>query len=134
MTRIIGIDYGAKRIGIAVSSDDGGFALPHSVIQNIGDESALVRAVTDLAQEKGATTLVLGESRDYAGAANPIMAQSLAFKAALESTGLRVVLEPEFMTSHQAERLRFELKGNADMRDASAAAVILQSFLDKQPR
>jgi len=132
--RIIGVDYGTKRVGVAASSEDGGFALPHSVIQNIGGIDALAAAIVAIAKEKEATTVVLGESRNYAGAANPVMTESLALKATLEKSGLAVIMEPEFMTSHQAERLRHELKGNADMRDASAAALILQSFLDKQPK
>jgi RNase H-fold protein (predicted Holliday junction resolvase) len=41
-------------------------------------------------------------------------------------------MEPEFMTSQNAERVNFELKGKSEFIDASAAALILQSFLDRR--
>lgn len=132
--RIIGIDYGTKRVGVAVSSEAGDFAMPHSVIKNIGDRAALVSQIVAIAAEKSAKTVVIGESKDYAGKPNAIMVEISAFKKALEQKGFSVVLEPEFMTSHQAERLNHELGGGSGMKDASAAALILQSFLDKQPR
>jgi RNase H-fold protein (predicted Holliday junction resolvase) len=60
------------------------------------------------------------------------MKDVLSFKKELEGlTRLPVYLEPEFMTSMQAERLDGELGGKKDMLDATAAAFILQSFLDK---
>ena len=56
------------------------------------------------------------------------MSESLNLKRDLEEKGFVVHMEPEFMTSAAAERFQ----GKNDMIDASAAALILQSFLDKQ--
>ena len=122
--RILGIDYGSKRVGIAVSDEAGQFALPHSVI---AQSKGLVDEITAIAMEKGAHEIILGESRNYKGEPNAILSDSLELKTALESRGFTVQLEPEFMTSANAERFQ----GKNKLTDASAAALILQSYLDK---
>jgi putative Holliday junction resolvase len=123
--RIIGIDYGTKRIGVAISDEGGQFAFPLEVVENSKD---LVADIEKIVTSAGTKEIVLGESKNYKGEANTIFAESLEFKKQLESHGFIVHLEPEFMTSAHAERFQ----GKTDMTDASAAALILQSFLDKR--
>ena len=123
--RLLGVDYGSKRIGIALSDEGLQFAMPLAVVSNSKDT---LNEVVGIAQKHGVVDIVLGESKDYKGQANAILEQSLKFKDALEQQGFVVHLEPEFMTSTNAERFQ----GKTDMLDASAAALILQSFLDKQ--
>jgi putative Holliday junction resolvase len=130
----MGIDYGTKRVGIAVSDESAAFAMPllvHENSKSAASFSKLVHDIVEIARENGVEEIVLGESKNYKGAANAVMAESLELKKALESKGLTVHLEPEFMTSLNAERTIRDLKGKNDMLDASAAALILQSFLDK---
>ena len=122
-TRLLGIDYGSKRVGVAVSDESNKFALPVSVIEN---SPTLIAEVGKLAAEYGTKEIILGESKNYKGQPNDIMVDILEFKMAMESKGLKVIFEPEFMTSVQAERVQ----GKTDMSDASAAALILQSYLD----
>lgn len=122
--RLLGIDYGSKRIGIAQSDEAGQFAMPLIVLNN---SKNLLDEVIKIANEKGVKEIVMGESKNYKGEANTILPESLNFKVNLESRGYKVHLEPEFMTSANAERFQ----GKNDMLDASAAALILQSFLDK---
>jgi putative holliday junction resolvase len=123
--KLMGIDYGSKRIGLAFSDEGCQFALPHSVIKS-GPEA--VEHIVKIAADAGIQEVVMGESKNYKGEANAILAESLEFKKALESRGFAVHLEPEFMTSAHVEKLQ----GRTDMTDASAAALILQSFLDKR--
>ena len=123
--RYLGIDYGKKRIGVAVSDSSGEFALPVSVLANT---DGLSSEIVKLAVEYGTKEAVIGESRQYDMTANKILPDILAFKAELEGMKLTVHLELEFMTSMQAERLQ----GKNDKIDASAAALILQSFLDRR--
>ena len=127
--RIIGIDYGTKRIGIAVSDPDAQFALPHSVIQNsnaIAKKPFILEEIAKIALENKTSTVVIGESRDYKGQPNKILSDALELKKDLESMGFVVHLELEFMTSQHAERVQ----GKTDKSDSSAAALILQSYLD----
>ena len=135
--RFLGIDYGTKRVGVALSDEDGRFAMPVIVLKNAKNSAksvnsakpaGLLKEVTELARENNVKEIVLGESRNYKGEANAILEKSLEFKKALESAGFIVHLEPEFMTSVQAERFQ----GKTELSDASAAALILQSYLDRE--
>ena len=95
--RHLGIDFGKKRVGVALSDEAGNFALPHSVLAN---DAHLVEQLKALCAEQSVGTIVMGESKDFKQVANPIMKAALVFKAELEkATGLPVHLEPEFMTS-----------------------------------
>jgi len=123
--RLLGIDYGSKRVGIAMSDEAGQFAMPFIVLRNSRN---LVQEIVDIALENKVRTIVMGESKDYKGKANTIHPESLNLKKDLEEKSFEVIFEPEFMTSTQAERLQ----GKNDMLDASAAALILQSYLDKE--
>lgn len=125
--RYLGIDYGSKRIGIAVSDEKGEFAIPFIVLKS---SKKLVDEILGIAEENKVKTIILGESKDYKGKPNTIHAASLEFKKELEAEGYEVIMEPEFMTSMNAERLQ----GKTDMLDASSAALILQSYLDKLPK
>ncbi len=133
----IGIDYGTKRVGLAVSDEEGRVAFPLEVV---GEKDALARA-SALALERKAKAVVIGESKDLSGRDNPVMTQVRSFADALaRAAGAPIIFEPEFMTSAQASRIgRGEHPRNArkqgapaqEKLDASAAAVILQSFLDR---
>ena len=123
--RILGIDYGSKRVGIAVSDEAGQFAIPLIVLNTKKD---LLEEIIEIAKKNKVTTVVMGESKDYNGKDNSIMPESLNLKKDLEKAGFKVHLEPEFMTSVNEERFQ----GKNYMLDASAAALILQSFLDKE--
>lgn len=123
--RTLGIDYGSKRVGLALSDEGNKFALPLSVISN---DDQLVSKIEKIAIDNEVKEIVLGESRDFSGKANAILLDSLEFKEKLEARGFIVNFEPEFLTSVQAERLQ----GKNELIDASAAAIILQSYLDKE--
>jgi len=121
----LGIDYGEKRVGIAVSDDGGKLAFPKAVLPN---DRYLVSSIKDMCKDKGVVAIVVGESLDLKGAKNPIMDNIERFKSFLEKeTKIEVVYEQEFFTSHQAEQ-----SGTNTLVDASAAALILQSYLDKK--
>jgi putative Holliday junction resolvase len=122
--RYLGIDYGEKRIGLALSDEQGDFSYPLSVIQN---SEKLVQEISNLCKENNVSTIVIGESKNFNQEENPIMKSVKILKENLENeTQLPVHLHPEFMTSLEAERLQ----GHNDMHDASAAAIILKSYLE----
>jgi putative Holliday junction resolvase len=122
--RILGIDYGSKRVGLALSDENGQFAMPLSVIEN---DDTLMEKIRKIALDNEIGVMVMGESRNYDGKPNSILLDSITLKENLEAEGYIVHFEPEFMTSVQAERFQ----GKTDMLDASAAALILQSYLDR---
>lgn len=123
--KYLGIDFGEKRVGIAVSDEDGKIAFPGVVLAN---DQNLLKNIVDLCMKNAVKAVVMGESRDFQGQINPIMWKIEGFKKQLETIGFKVIYEPEFMTSVQASQVTGENK----MLDASAAAIILQSYLDKK--
>jgi|ETNmetMinimDraft_13_1059891.scaffolds.fasta_scaffold39668_1 putative Holliday junction resolvase len=136
--RLLGIDYGEKRVGLALSDEEGRFAFPHTIIAN---DKRLLEVVQNICREKGVREIVIGESRDYEGKENIIMKHIHAFKKTLEEkTGFPVHLELEFLTSRQARPIKTGPKRQArEMKteqkrplDDSAAAIILQSFIDRR--
>lgn len=123
---ILGVDYGEKRVGIALSDQSETLAFPHAVFPN---KKTLAGDVAALARKENAGIVVLGYSSNLQGGDNPIMARVHMFKKELEeAVGLPVIFEQEWLSSQEASRFT----GTNDMIDASAAAVILQRFLDKK--
>ena len=132
--KYLGIDYGTKRIGVATSDDTGSLAFPLTTVA-AGREA--LSDIAELIKKEGVQKIVIGESRNLQGEANPLMEDIEQFKKDLEeSTRLPVEYEQEFFSSTQAAR-QFAPDGSRkdhpsqEKLDASAAAVILQSFLDK---
>lgn len=122
--KYLGIDYGKKRIGLAVSDESGKMAFPHSVIFN---GKNILEKIAEIAKKENIGGIVMGESENFAGEPNEIMKDIEKFKKEMEEKiGIKVNLEPEFLTSAQAK----QIQGENAMHDASAAAIILQSYLD----
>lgn len=132
--KYLGIDYGTKRIGVARSDTGGSIAFP---LTTIAAGPRAVEEIAALVTKEEVQTIVLGESRNFKGEANKVMEDIEQFKKDLEEiTGVPVVYEAEFLSSAAAAR-QFEgefgrgERPNQEKLDASAAAVILQSYLDR---
>ncbi|MFA6476595.1 MAG: Holliday junction resolvase RuvX [Candidatus Paceibacterota bacterium] len=131
--RYLGIDYGHRKVGLAISDEAGSFAFPYQVIQNFSREK-LLREIKDICEKEGVGKIVMGESLDLSGEANLIQSDILIFKENLEKeTGLEIIFEREFFTTWEAKRIVDEDQ-NDKQTDARAAALILKSFLDKKSR
>lgn len=126
--KYLGIDYGKKRIGLAVSDESGNMAFPKGIFENKGKKDA-AEAIWKMCNIElgGVKDIVLGESKNFKGEDNEVMEDVREFAEYLKSHALNVIFEPEIMSTIQAERLQGQ---RADI-DASAAAVILQSYLDR---
>ncbi|MCE9643847.1 RuvX/YqgF family protein [Candidatus Parcubacteria bacterium] len=122
--KILGVDYGSRRVGIAISDEGAQFAFPKKVILATGD---LSENIAMLASAEGASVVVIGESINFGGEDNSVMGAIRSLSADLMERGLEVVLEPEYFSSAEASRFQ----GERDDIDASAAAIILQRYLDK---
>jgi putative Holliday junction resolvase len=121
--KLMGIDYGAKRVGVASTDAQGEFALPRAVLPN---DHKLLPEIVKMCEAEGIERVILGESKDFKGEPNDIQREIAVFKSALEDHGIEVVLHPEMLTSAEAVRLQ----GESPMLDASAAALILKSYID----
>ncbi|MBI3633149.1 MAG: Holliday junction resolvase RuvX [Candidatus Vogelbacteria bacterium] len=122
----MGIDFGMKRVGVALSDETERFAYPFDVVKNSKD---LVRDVSKICERERVSKIILGRSLDFKMQPNEVMKDIEEFKNELEvASGLPVDYEDEFMTTAEAERLQ----GKGDKIDASAAALILKSYIDRQ--
>ena len=121
--KYLGIDYGTKRIGIAISDDDGEFAFPKGII-------AAPHAISDIAEiceKEHVEAIVIGKSVASNGADNDIVPQTEKFKEKLsEAIKLPIFFQQESFSTVEAHRYQVD----AGKRDDSAAAIILQRFLD----
>ncbi len=123
MSRLMGIDYGKKRVGVAFTDEQGKMAFPHEVIKNDDD---LLKKVFKLIEEKKVSEIVIGHSLDKEGKPNAIQQQVEAFMLDITlELGLPVHLEPELYTTQAALRLQ----GRNEMTDAAAATLILDNYL-----
>lgn len=131
--RHLGIDYGTKKVGLALSDEAGTIGFPHAVVPTVHAEDDVLALI----EEKQVEKVVVGESRDYAGAENPVNSDARAFAARIEArSGVPVDFEPEFLTSAEARRAPAkEEKSRAPKArkvvDAAAAALILTSYLSR---
>lgn len=131
--RYLAIDYGTKRVGLALSDEGGNMGFPHSTVTNNG---RLIDEVIELITHKNVGAVVMGESLGFDRTPNPVAKAAKEFGTLIESrTGLVVSYEPETLTTQEARRnfegVREPGSGSAHV-DASAAALILTSFLDRQ--
>ncbi len=123
--KLLGIDYGTKRIGLAVSDDSAKLAFPYSVIKNTENYKTVILSIL---KKENIKEIVIGESKDFEMKDNPIMKDVNDLKETLETNNFKVFLEPEYFSTVEASRI----KEKDEMIDARAAAIILQSYLDKQ--
>ncbi len=145
--RYLGIDYGNRKVGLAISDEAGSFAFPYQTVKN-ESLAKLAEEIKNICEQEKIEKLVIGESLDLSGQANPIQKDILIFKDKIEKEiGLPVVLQTEFFTTQEARRgiddpstpfdkargksLRARSKQNDPMTDARAAALILKSFLER---
>lgn len=136
--RHLGIDYGSKRVGLAISDDGGTMAFPYKILPN---NMELLDTIHNICGQEEITAIVLGESRDLSGNPNKIMGSIEEFKHNLEAElDLPVYFQAEFMTTIEARGREGKESNNARKTakqtiapaDASAAALILQRYLDKK--
>lgn len=124
--KYLAIDYGKKKIGIATSDDGGEMAFPCMVIEN---NKMLLTEVKQLCKELKIQAIVMGESLDQNGKPNTIAKDARAFAVLLEDTlDLPLSFEKEWMTSVHARAMQ----EGKEIVDDSAAALILQRYLDKK--
>jgi putative Holliday junction resolvase len=136
-TRIMGVDFGEKRVGVAVSDPTGTLATPLTTLHRRRGKRPPVGPLTELAAKEGVTKFVLGLPLTLEGEEDSWCAEVRRVGDALHRrSGLPVVYVDERFSSWEAERairssgLRKRQREQKERVDAGAAAVILQHYLD----
>ena len=123
--RYMGIDYGTKRVGIALSTEEGKMAFPYDTFDN---DTSLFARIEALIEERQVGGIVVGKSVRLTGDDNAIQKKIDAFVGELTlHTGLSVQFEDEQYTTQ--ESLRYQKR--SQKTDSSAAAIILNSYLSR---
>jgi len=135
--RIVGLDLGAKRIGVAAADDRTQVAVPITVLAAGHDQLA---AISRLLDEQGADEVVIGLPLSMTGAVGPQAEQALQVVDELRRRlSIPVYTWDERLTTVQASRNKLpghrsgsRSEGDKGRRDAIAAAIMLQAFLDSR--
>lgn len=132
--RILAVDYGSRRIGLALSDPTGTLARPLPFLPAKAD-AKLARAIADLAKKEGAGLILLGLPRNMNGSLGEAAAKVQAFAAVLEKASpIPVKLIDERLSTVQAGRQLHEagkdMRRQREVIDSEAAAVLLQGYLD----
>lgn len=134
--RVLGVDWGERRIGLAVSDDTGTIASPYKTVAN---DAAVLASIVQAAAEAAAEEIIIGFPLTMTGEEGPQAEKVKEFAFALQSrVALPIKFVDERLTTKAAlEKLRhagappLKIKATAD---AAAAALILQTYLDTLKR
>lgn len=135
IVRFLGIDYGDRRIGLAVSDPDGLIASPVSVVDGVGELESQYRRLKPVIDDYGVEAIVIGLPLNMDDSEGPQAKLTRQFGDGLaQRTGLPVQYFDERLTSFAADERLFDAQltrgKKKARRDAVAAQLILQSFLD----
>ena len=131
--RVLGLDLGDARIGIAISDPERTFAVPYGTVPTGPPED--MRSIARIVEESGVAEIVVGHPVSMSGASGPRARLAEEFAEALRSfLDVPVALHDERLSTAEAERALAAAGARGRKRrrvvDRSAATVILQSFLD----
>ena len=134
--RILAVDHGEKRIGLALSDPSGTLASPLTVIKHISRPVDAAQ-IAELAAQHEAELIVVGQSFDEDGAPNLAGRHAAKFAEALrEQTNIPVELFDESFSTQDARatviELGFSRKRRAGHHDSLAAAMILRSYIESR--
>ena len=136
--RVLGVDLGSRRIGLALTDPTRTIASPHDVLRRGADHAHDHDAIVAVARGEGVTTIVVGLPLSLSGKAGPAARATLeevdALRAIAAKAGIDVIVHDERLTTVTAERSLIEARMRREARrrvvDKVAAAVMLQSWLE----
>jgi putative Holliday junction resolvase len=136
--RTLGIDFGEKRVGLAISDPSGSVAVPLGAVRRASDRGAAAE-IAEIARREGVERLVVGEPVNLDGSRGPAALRARRFAERLgRASGLPWELVGEALTSVEAEaRLReagVDPRREPERVDAVAAQILLQEALDRLRR
>lgn len=139
--RILGLDYGTKTVGVAISDELGITAQPIMTIERKSENKLrkTLAKIEEIIEEYGVSFVVLGYPKNMNNTIGPRAKATEEFKEHIERrTGLDVVLQDERLSTVESERILMDAGVRREHRkefvDKMAAAVILQSYLDAMDR
>lgn len=139
MSRVLAVDWGTRRIGVAISDETWSLARSLPTI-NVASPREAADALTALARENDVAIIVLGDPVHMDGREGSSSFRVRRLMGRLEKAlpGMRFVFWDERLSSHQAQEMLKErqekIRGAPGRLDQVVAAILLQSFLDSNPK
>ena len=134
MMKVIGIDFGLSKVGLAISDPSGIIALPFKVLRYKNKED-LLSELQDISKEKDVNKFVIGYPISMNYKENEMTKIIDSFKQDMENLDFEVILEDERLSSEYAKKIMIEqdvkVSRNKAMVDLTAASIILQTYLDR---
>ncbi len=121
--RKLGIDFGHKKLGLALTDESGTMAFPHSVVPNT---SALLDTIEQLIEAEGIREVVIGHSKNNDGEDNKI--HELATEFVTDLT-LRLPIPIHFHPEQYSTQEAMRIQGKNSQTDAAAATIILNNYI-----
>ena len=136
MTRVIALDHGSRRIGVAVGDSETGMAFARPAIRR-RNLAADLDTIGMLVRDEEAALVIVGLPRNMDGSEGPQAAAARDFGERLAAAGMRIEYADERLTSWQAAELLADegrrVRRASGELDSAAARLILQEYLDAQP-
>lgn len=127
--RILAIDPGGSRVGVARGDDETGLVSPLTVM-DYTKRSTVVAEIAELAASHRADRIVIGLPTNSNGEDTPACARSRALAADFEELGFTVFLQPEYLSTNEARRRAREIgRRRNEPVDDLAAQIILEEYL-----
>ena len=137
MGRYLGIDNGEKRVGLALSDPLKIIATPFRTLL-VHNTNQVIRELDKIIDEQDVDLIVVGNPLGMKGQQTVQTKRVMEFTDKLRDIGYKVMLEDERLSSVSAKRIMIEQEiktgYNKELIDQTAAAIILQQFLDKQSK
>ena len=134
MMKVIGIDFGLSKVGLAISDPSGIIALPFKVLRYKNKED-LLSELQNISKEKDVNKFVIGYPISMNYKENEMTKIIDIFKQDMENMNFEVILEDERLSSEYAKKIMIEqdikVSRNKEMVDLTAASIILQTYLDR---
>lgn len=129
--KILAIDYGTKRVGLAITDEEGSFAFSYKILDVKSEEDALEKII-EVVNEEAVTMLLFGLPLDANGEDTPFSKEIKSFikKLQEELPVLPIETWNEILTSKLAEETAKTVQYKRKMIDSEAARIILQEYLD----
>jgi len=135
MSRIIGIDFGLSKVGIAISDPSGIISMPLETIR-YKNQKDLIEVIKKIALEKNVKTLVIGYPLNMNYKENNMTEIIDKFKIVMENNNFEIHLEDERLSSQYAKKIMIQQDiktgKNKEMVDVLSASIILQTYLDRE--
>ena len=135
MSRIIGIDFGLSKVGIAISDLSGIISMPLETIR-YKNQKDLIEVIKKIALEKNVKTLVIGYPLNMNYRENNMTEIIDKFKIVMENNNFEIHLEDERLSSQYAKKIMIQQDiktgKNKEMVDVLSASIILQTYLDRE--